>query len=113
MKKSDLIDHFDQQIGEFKGQIPTLESAIGAFIVGRRFGWKVLYLVHDKKTIRKYEDILGVRFRDELDPEGDQSHRSLAFRLQEKVSNFWKAVSGELKVKYKGEERSVRDPHVT
>lgn len=113
MRKSEIVGHLDQRIEEFKGQIPTLESAIGAYLVGRRFGWKVLYLVHDKKTIRKYEEILGFRFRDELEPESDQSHRSLAFRLQQRVSNFWKAVSGEIKVTYKGEERTARDQHVT
>lgn len=109
MKDKDLIKHFDARIERFKGQLPTLESAIGAFVVGRRFGWKVLYLVHDKRTIRKYEDILGVRMRDELPEESDQSRRALCFRLQRKASNFWKAVSGEMKVLYKGEERSARD----
>ncbi len=112
MKDKDLIKHFDSRMDTFKGQIPTLESAIGALIVGRRFGWKVLYLVHDKKTIRKYEDILGIRFREEVEPSEDLSEKSLAFRLQKKISNFWKAVSVEMKVIYKGEERTARDKWV-
>jgi hypothetical protein len=109
MDKSKIIQHLDSRIEKFGGQLPTLESAMGAYLVGRRFGWKVLYLVHDKKTMRKYEDILGFRFRDELDPESDLSKKSLAFRLQKKITNFWKAVSGEMKVTYKGEERTARD----
>ena len=113
MKQSEIIGHLDRQIEEFKGQLPTLESALGAYLVGRRYGWKVLYLVHDKKTIRKYEAILGFKLREQLEPEGDLSHRSVGFQLQKKVSNFWKAVSGELKVVHKGKERTVRDQHVT
>ena len=109
MDDSQLIEHLDSRIKKFRGQLPVLESAIGAFIAGRRFGWKVLYLVHDKKTIRRYEEVLGIRFRDELEPESDLSHKSLAFKLQKKVSNFWKAVSGEMKVVYDGKERSARD----
>ncbi len=109
MKDKDLIKHFDVRIEKFEGQLPTLESAIGALVVGRRFGWKVLYLVHDKKTIRKYEDILSIRFRDMFDADEDLSKRSLAFRLQDKITNFWKAVSGEMRIKYKGKERTARD----
>ena len=112
MKDTDLIRHFDTRMDRFRGQLPTLESAIGALVVGRRLGWKVLYLVHDKKTIRKYEEILGIKFREELEPTGDLSEKSLAFRLQKKITNFWKAVSGEMKVVYKGEERSARDSWV-
>ncbi len=112
MRDSELIKHIDSRIGSFKGQLPVLESAIGALIVGRRFGWRVLYLVHDKKTMRKYEDILGIRFREAIDPTGDKTNRSLAFHLQEKISNFWKAVSGEMKVLYKGEKRTARDQWV-
>ncbi len=109
MRDSELVAHLDKRIEKFKGQATVLESAIGALILGRRYGWKVLYLVHDKKTIRKYEDILGLKFREALEPESDLSNKSLAFRLQKKISNFWKAVSGEMRVVYKGEERSARD----
>ena len=28
------------------------------YMIGRHFGWKVLYLIHTKKTIAKYEGIL-------------------------------------------------------
>ncbi|MEM9403085.1 MAG: hypothetical protein AAGA44_11435 [Pseudomonadota bacterium] len=112
MEDSELIEHLDSRIEKFKGQAPVLESAIGALIIGRRYGWKVLYLVHDKKTMRKYEEILGLKFRDVLDDKSDLSERSLAFVLQKKISNFWKAVSGEMRVVYKGEERSARDSSI-
>ena len=112
MRDKDLIPHIDKVIKNFKGYAPTLEHAIGAYLVGRRVGWKVLYLMHDKKTIRKFEDILKVRFKDEFKEYGDLAHKSIAYNLAKNVSNFWKAVSGEIKVKINGKERNVRDPNL-
>lgn len=114
MSEPESIDRFDERIRSFKGQLQTLESAIGAYIVGRKLGWKVLYLVHDKRTIRKYEDILAIKFRDELPADGELASKSLAWVMASKLSNFWKAVSGELKIKdKKGKEHTVRDPTIT
>ena len=51
----------DIAIKEFAGDFTTLESAIGAFLVGQKLGWKVLYLVHDRRTLKKFEAILKMR----------------------------------------------------
>ncbi len=112
MKDKELIPYFDKRIEGYKGQIHLLENAMGAYLVGRRFGWKNLYLMHDKRTIRKFEKILDVQFRDEFNEYSDLSHKSLAYKFVQNVSNFWKAVSGEIKVKVNGKERLVRDSHV-
>lgn len=81
---------------DFKGLATTLESAIGAFVVGKKFGWRVLYLVHNKSTIEKYEKLLGVKFREVLPEEGELAHKSVAWQAMKKVGNFWKAVKGEI-----------------
>lgn len=80
----------------FKGDLNTLESAIGAMYVGKHFGWKVLYLAHDRKTLKKYEQILQISFRDAFDEEGPRSQDSDAFTAAQNVTNFWKAVKGEI-----------------
>jgi len=91
-----IIPYIDERIKEFRGQIPTLEQAIGVWVVGRKFGWKVLFLVHDRKTLAKYEKILGIDFRTELPDVGPMAGKSLAWGAVQKVSNFWKAVRGEI-----------------
>ncbi len=59
-------------------------------------GWEPLYVIHDKKTLKKYENILGIRFREDF-PEADpRAMDSVAYRAVLKVSNFWKAVEGEI-----------------
>ena len=96
MTERDFTRAIDRAVKDFSGDLTTLESAIGMFIVGRKMGWKVMLLVHDKKTIRHYEKILGLSVRDELPEVGPWAHKSVAWKLVQKVSNFWKAVKGEI-----------------
>lgn len=82
----------------FRGSYDDLESALGMLRLGHHFGWRVLYLVHSKATIRKYEGILGIKVREVFPEEGPSSSRSVGFELAQKVGNFWKVVSGAVKL---------------
>lgn len=88
----------ENAIAGFTGMLDELESALGMLRMGHHFGWRVLYLIHSKKTIRKYEDILGIKIRDIFPAEGPSSYRSVGLNLANKASNFWKVVSGEEKI---------------
>lgn len=92
-------------IARFDGSFDELESALGMYFLGHYVGWKVLALMHTKKTIRKYEEILGIVIREEFLEEGSESDRSLAYEAARKLSNFWKIVSGEAKLDVAKEER--------
>lgn len=85
----------DEAIVRFEGNMDELESALGMYMLGRHFGWKVLYILHSKRTIRKYEEILGISIRDEFEAEGPDAERSNGFRALKSITNFWKAISGE------------------
>ncbi len=91
-----LIEISLESVDNFKGDAHQLESAIGALVVGKRVGWKVLYLIHDKKTLRIYEKHLGIIFREILPEVGPKAHKSLAWTALEGVRGFWKAVKGEI-----------------
>ncbi len=78
-------------------QIDELESAIGMYAIGFHFGWKVLHVVHSKKTIAKYEALLGINIREAFPEYGPDADRTNAHALIQTVSNFWKFVSGEEK----------------
>jgi len=92
----EIMEIIDSAIQNFQGNSDVLESAIGALHVGRKMGWKILYLTHSTYTIRRYEKILGCSFREILDDETKYSTKSIAFLAVKKVSNFWKAVKGEI-----------------
>lgn len=91
-----LITKLDHIIVNYKGDMHDLESAIGMYLMGRLMGWKVLVLIHNKRTIRKYEQILDINIRD-LPDVTELSDKSIAFKVVQDLGNFWKAVSGELK----------------
>ena len=84
-------------IAHFKGQFDELEAALGMLHLGDHIGWKPLVLIHNKRTIRKYEEILGIVVRDFFVAEGPSVDRSLGYSIAKKIGNFWKAVSGEIK----------------
>jgi hypothetical protein len=85
-------------IANFEGPLDELESAIGMLRMGHHWGWKVLYIIHSKRTIRKYEGYLGIKIRELFDETGPSSYRSNGYRFVETFTNFWKAISGELKI---------------
>ena len=91
-----LVDLVDEAIYEFEGQVDNLETAIGMLFVGRQFGWRPLLLIHNKRTIRKYEEILGIDIRKYFPEETPRSERSLAYKGAKLIGKFWKAVSGEV-----------------
>lgn len=100
-------DVMDEAILNFAGNLDELEGALGMYMLGRHMGWKVLYLIHSKKTVAKYEKILGISVREEFEPETVDSRRSLAYQAVQKISNFWKAVSGEEKLDIERDQRKA------
>ena len=91
-----LVELIDKAIKGFKGNSETLGAAIGYLMLGRKFGWRVMYFMHSQGTVRKYEKILSIRSEDVMPEEGSLARKALAFEAMKKVSNFWKAVKGEI-----------------
>lgn len=92
-----------QKMREFKGIATTLESALGALIVGQYFGWRVLKLLHTPATYRHYEKVLGIKFQDvcpEITEMGKK--KSIGYAITEKLGSFWAVIMGRKKVPNKG-----------
>jgi hypothetical protein len=99
----EMSNFLDAVVHRFKGNFEELESAVGMYVLARHIGWKPLFVIHSKKTIRKYEQILGTEdepfsFRDRFEAEGPEAMRSVGYKIAKTFSNFWKVVSGEEKV---------------
>jgi len=92
-----------QHMKEFRGVGTTLESALGALVIGQFFGWRVLKLMHNPATYRKYEKVLGVEFK-AVCPEITESgkKKSIGYAITEKLGSFWAVVMGKRKVADKG-----------
>ncbi|NNC54086.1 MAG: hypothetical protein HKO07_00035, partial [Pseudomonadales bacterium] len=85
-------------VANFSGSLEELEKALGMLIIGYHFGWKVLLLVHSKRTIRKYEKILEIDIKEFFPAEGSSANRSMGLDLAKQIGNFWQVVSGDIKV---------------
>ena len=85
-------------VANFSGSLEELEKALGMLIIGYHFGWKVLLLVHSKRTIKKYEKILEIDIKEFFPAEGRSSQRSMGLDLAKQIGNFWQVVSGDIKV---------------
>lgn len=90
-------------------QINELESALGMYMIGFHFGWKVLYLVHSKKTIKKYETMLGIKVNEVFDEYGPDADRTNAYKLIQSATNFWKLVSGDDKPSLALDKRGLQN----
>jgi hypothetical protein len=93
-----LLKRVDDISRNFVGQFDELEAAFGMMLLGRLVGWKVLALIHNKRTIRKYEKILGINIREAFPEEGPLAEKSDAYLLVKKLGQYWKAVSGDFPV---------------
>jgi len=95
-----LAAHLNERIRAFSGNFDTLESALGALVIGRVAGWRVLRLVHSPQTYRRYESILGLEFQGTLPwsdepvmPErGPYAKKSVGLKVTDALGNFWDMV---------------------
>ncbi|ARN19957.1 hypothetical protein [Piscinibacter gummiphilus] len=93
----DVLHLVDEAIDRFDGNLNDLGSAIGMLMLARRYGWRVVLLIHSPGTVRKYLKILGLPNLREVVPEvGELAQRSKAWRLIEGTSSFWKVVRGQI-----------------
>lgn len=97
----------DKAIRQTDVQLDELESALGMYMIGFHFGWKVLHVIHSKKTIAKYEAILGIKVRDAFPEYGPDADRTNAYKIIQSVSNFWKLVSGDERSPVELDKRSL------
>ncbi|MDP9087126.1 MAG: hypothetical protein M3O26_00050 [Pseudomonadota bacterium] len=93
-----LSSRLDEIARKYAGSFDELESALGMMTLGRLFGWKVLVLIHNKRTIKNYEEILGIKVREEFPEEGPLFYKSVAYGFIQKIGEFWKGVSGDIKI---------------
>jgi hypothetical protein len=55
-------------------------------------------IIHSKRTFKKYEEILGIDARSFFPEETPAASRSIGYKIAKTLSNFWKVVSGDIKI---------------
>lgn len=85
-------------VAGFIGDVTQLEAALGMLRMGHYMGWRVLYIIHSKKTVRTYEEILHIKVRDVFAETGPYSERSIGLNIARRYTNFWKVAGGDIKI---------------
>jgi hypothetical protein len=55
-----------------------------------------MFVMYDKKSIKDYEKLLDFDSREFFPEVGPRADKSLAYSALQNVTNFWKAVKGEI-----------------
>ena len=98
-EQSDELNEIERgAVARFTGSISVLASALGYLRIGHQVGWRVLVLTHNKRTIRKYEEILGIKTKEFFPENAPGAERSIGLKMADALGNFWKAVSGDVKI---------------
>ena len=108
MTNDELVAHIESVIANYEGDADVLASSIGALMIGRAYGWRVLRIVTSSPSYTKYQRILGLEFKSVLPEVTKISERSLGFRIVTKLNNFWQVVKGEAKGEYRVSEKDKR-----
>ncbi len=97
------IATIEKSIKDFRGISTTLESALGALIIGNKMGWRVLKMCHSPATLKKYEKILGISY-EELCPERTElSKKNFGLVAADKLKSFWAVATGKKPIKNKSD----------
>lgn len=97
-REQQLLQIEREAVANFSGSLDELQAALGFLRFGDYYGWRVLVIVHNKRTIRKYEQILNINIKEFFPAESSESSRSIGLNLAKKIGNFWKVVSGDIKI---------------
>lgn len=89
MTNEQLDSHVNNLMITFHGDLSDLYSAVGALNLGKVYGWRVLKIIINPITYRKYEKILCLSFKDVLSETTDYSYRSYGYKMAMEIGKYW------------------------
>ncbi len=94
MSDAEMVEIITRAWKEFEGDCGVFMSAVGALVLGREVGWQGVRVCMSSATYRKYETILGIKFREHLPERTKDSRRIRGIRMADDFGKFWQALSG-------------------
>jgi hypothetical protein len=111
MTNDELVAHIEHVIANYEGDAESLSGAIGALMIGRSYGWRVLRIVIAGSSYTKYQRILGLEFKSVLPAVTEMSKRSRGYVIVTRLKNFWDVVRGVATIDSK-DKRMFSDDNV-
>lgn len=85
----DFDAHIQSVIENYQGDATVLGNALGALVLGRYVGWRVIRVVYSNNSYSKYQNLLGIQFRDVLREREILSRKSLGLSILDRIGGFW------------------------
>lgn len=98
MTDAELLAHIDKVASEYIGDISHLSSAIGAVMLGRVYGWRVIRIITSSKIYTRHQRILSLDFKQVLPEETELSKKSIGYSIAKKLDKFWDVVNSKFKM---------------
>ncbi len=98
MTDSELLEYIDKIAAEYVGDISHLSSAIGAVMLGRVYGWRVIRIITSSKIYTRHQRILALEFKLVLPEETEISRKSIGYTIAKKLNKFWDVVNSKFKI---------------
>ncbi len=98
MTDSELLEHIDKIATEYKGDVSQLSSAIGAVMLGRLYGWRVIRITTTSKVYTRHQRVLSLDFKQVLPKETELSKKSIGYSIAKKLDKFWDVVNSKVKI---------------
>jgi hypothetical protein len=92
----DQQKHLLHILTTYRGDGPVLQAALGALLLGRVYGWRVLRVAYSSATYAKYQRLLQVDFKQWCEPTTEFTHRHRGYEMIGKLDNFWKIIKSEV-----------------
>lgn len=109
MKRTRLLPFLDPETATqvetacatYRGQSDMISSALGALMFGQLYGYRGVCMAHTRQAVRRYEALLGIKFREHMPERTELSERILGIRAADEIGKFWAVVKGEIAVQAK------------
>jgi hypothetical protein len=98
MTDAELLEHIDKVAAEYIGDVSYLSSAIGAVMLGRLYGWRVIRITTTSKVYTRHQRILSLDFKKVLPEETVLSKKSIGYSLAKRWGNFWDVVNSKVRI---------------
>lgn len=106
-RKLQVAQLLEGTLTTYHGEMELLEKAAGMLVLGDYLGWRVLVLVHSKSTLRRYEQVLGIRVREFFPEEGPLASHSAGYSRALELHKYWPVANGDIAVEGR---RLLREP---
>ncbi len=99
--ETELENMLKESAEAYQGDLRLFQAAVGVFVVGKLYGWRILRIVLAPVSYRKYEKILGIRFREHCQERTALADKSVGLKIADYLGDFWKVAEGIVAVKGK------------